>query len=65
MVKVYAHTISQGGASSNAPHKRTIEAIERLRYRNAEIIAGTEEDVDAAAVDGEGRYIPKHGGTNA
>jgi hypothetical protein len=65
MVKVYAHTISQGGISSNAPHKRTPEAIERLGYRGAEIIAGTEEDVDAGSIDGEGRYIPKHHGNGA
>jgi hypothetical protein len=58
MVKVYAHTIEVGGRKHYAVHKRTAEAIERLAYRDATIILGTEEEVDPSSLDGEGRFMP-------
>jgi hypothetical protein len=58
MVKVYSHYVEVGGERSLAPHKRTVEAIERLAHRGSHPIPETEEEVDASLVDGEGRYMP-------
>ncbi len=58
MVAVHQHLVHDALRQEQtiAPHKRTLEGIARVR--GGEVIHGTAEDVDAALVDGEGRYIP-------
>ena len=64
-ISVYSHTIEVGGERQPAEHKRTADAIDRLAYRGAAIIPGTEEVVDSSLIDGQGRYLPPQGTPHA
>ena len=59
MVMVHAIQIfdSNIGEYRQATYKRTAEGIALLK-ENCTIILGTEEDVPAADVDEQGRYVP-------